>query len=274
LLTPIFTHQLTEQHKAAQRSGTAFLLDASLPVRTKVDLARAIGERIERADGRLPDLSLAFRQVEPPADGRDEYRRLEAQLDDEVEKAATHAFSASFLIAGALALLSLIPIGIVFSTALAAAVAASAALLATYLALGGASYKPVEVADPCEPRPIEKPEGRDDVLQQIALSALDGAACELRVTREDLVLGLADRESRERFLREHRVSDEVLEDALRAGLLRAVDDAERVDALSGFEASLIRGAVERLPIGILIDLLQRASGRSVLDLLGDLVTRF
>jgi hypothetical protein len=154
---------------------------------------------------------------------------------------------------------------------LAASVVASVALVVTYLALGGASYEPVAVADPCEPRPIEKPQGGGEVLQQVALSALDGAACELGVSREDLTLALASRNSRERFLREHRVTDEVLEQALRAGLVRAVDDAERVDALTGLEASVIRAAVERLPIGVVIDVLQRASGRSVPDLLGDLL---
>lgn len=112
LLTPIFSGQLTDQHRAAQRSGTAFLLDAPLPAKTKIELARAIGERITRADGRLPDLSPAFRQVGAPADAEREYRRLETQLEEEVEKAATHAFSESFLLAGVLALLSLVPIGI------------------------------------------------------------------------------------------------------------------------------------------------------------------
>jgi hypothetical protein len=156
---------------------------------------------------------------------------------------------------------------------LVAAVAVSGALIATYLALGGASYKPVAVADPCKPRPIEKPEGGGEVLQQVALSALDGAACELGVSREDLTLALADRKSQNRFLREHRVTDQVFEQALRAGLLRAVDDARRVDALSDLEASIIRAAIDRLPIGVVIDVLQRASGRSVLDLLGDLLGR-
>ena len=159
------------------------------------------------------------------------------------------------------------------SATLAVAIAVSVALIGTYLALGGASYKPVAVADPCKPRPIEKPQGGGEVLQQVALSALDGAACELGVSREELTLALADRNSRDRFLREHRVTDEVFEQALRAGLLRAVDDARRVDALSDLEASIIRAAIERLPIGVVIDVLQRASGRSVLDLLGDLLGR-
>lgn len=153
------------------------------------------------------------------------------------------------------------------------AVAVSLALIVTYLALGGASYEPVAVADPCKPRPIGKPEGGSEVLQQVALSALDGAACELGVSREELTLALANRRSRDRFLREHRVTDEVFEQALRAGLVRAVDDARRVDALSDLEASVIRAAIERLPIGVVIEVLQRATGRSVLDLLGDLLGR-
>jgi hypothetical protein len=159
------------------------------------------------------------------------------------------------------------------SAMLTVATAASVALIGIYLALGGASYKPVPVADPCKPRSIEKPQDGSEVLQQVALSALDGAACELGVSREDLTLALADRKSQDRFLREHRVTDEVFEEALRAGLLRAVDDARRVDALSELEASIIRAAVERLPIAVVIDVLQRASGRSVLDLLGDLLGR-
>jgi hypothetical protein len=141
---------------------------------------------------------------------------------------------------------------------LVAAVTVSASLIGTYLALGGASYKPVAVADPCKPRPIEKPQGGGEVLQQLALSALDGAACSLHVTREDLALALADRNARDRFLREHRVSNEALEQALRAGLLRAVNDGRRVDALSGLEASILRAAIDQLPIGVVIDVLQRS----------------
>jgi hypothetical protein len=159
------------------------------------------------------------------------------------------------------------------SATLGVATTASIALIGLYLALGGASYEPVGVADPCKPRPIEKPEGGGEVLQQVALSALDGAACELDVSREELTLALANRDSRERFLRDHRVTNQVFEQALRAGLVRAVDDARRVDALSELEASIIRAALDRLPIGVVIDVLQRASGRSVLDLLGDLLGR-
>ena len=269
LLTPIFNSQLTEQHRAAERSGTALLLDAPLPPKTKIELARAIGDEIKRADGQLPDLSPAFRAVESPADARPELGRLETDLEEEVDKAATHAFSESFLLAGCSPCCPWSRSdsgGVVdaagwthsmrlsFGTAvLAGSIVVSVGLIVIYLVLGGASYAPAGVADPCKPRPIEKPEGGGEVLQQVALSALDGAACELDVSREELTLALADRNSRERFLRDHRVTDQVFEQALRAGLVRAVDDARRVDALSELEASLIRAALERLPIGVVID---------------------
>jgi MFS family permease len=112
LLTPIFTAQLEEQHDAALRSGTALLLDAPLPPETKIALATEIGRRIEAADGQLPELGAAFGAVRPPPGAKDVYERLERDLEEEIDKAATRAFSTSFLAAGALALLSLVPIGI------------------------------------------------------------------------------------------------------------------------------------------------------------------
>jgi MFS family permease len=114
LLTPIFSNQLEEQHRAATRSGAALLLDARLPPKAKVDLAVEIGRQIEAADGRLPDLAPAFRRADKPPGSDAEYARLEKRLEEEVDKAATHAFSESFLLAGALALLSLVPIGLLW----------------------------------------------------------------------------------------------------------------------------------------------------------------
>ena len=112
LLTPIFSGQLTEQHRAAERSGTALAARRSASAEDQ-DRAGTRDRRGDRASRReLPDLSPAFRAVEPPADARPEFGRLETELEEEVDKAATHAFSESFLLAGALALLSLVPIGV------------------------------------------------------------------------------------------------------------------------------------------------------------------
>jgi hypothetical protein len=144
--------------------------------------------------------------------------------------------------------------------AIAAAAAASAALVVVYLALGGASYAPAEVADPCAPRDWRDPEGLQQVAEQIVLSALDGAACELGVSREEIVLAFASRDSRERFVTERGISDEELERLVREGLVRAVDDAERADALDPTLADLLRGIVRRVPVDELLDLLEQLPG--------------
>jgi hypothetical protein len=145
------------------------------------------------------------------------------------------------------------------------------ALVGLYLALGGATYKPLEVADPCEPRPVEQLEAREGLLQSIALSALDGAACTLQVPREDLVLALADPEERARFAAEHQIDDETVENALRAGLVRAVEDAAATGELSELEETVLLEAAERVPVATVIDALETATGDDVLSLVDDLV---
>ena len=163
VLTPLFTSQLDDQQRAAERSGMALILDASLSPSTKIARGAAVNEQIDLAGGRLPDLAPAFDAVTPPPEGRAEYAQLEDRLTEEVDKAATHAFSAVFLIAAALALLAVAPIAISGGTpgrgggrAVAGALGASAVLAAAYLALGGARYQPLAVADPCVPRPLSQ----------------------------------------------------------------------------------------------------------------------
>jgi hypothetical protein len=136
-------------------------------------------------------------------------------------------------------------------------VAAALALVLAYLALGGASYAPAKVADPCAPRDWRKPSGLSEVGEQIVLSGLDGAACELGVSREAMVLALANSDSRERFARDHGITDQRLEQLVRDGLLRAIDDAEQADALNSTFADIMRGLVRTIPVDKLVDLLDR-----------------
>jgi len=141
--------------------------------------------------------------------------------------------------------------------ALAWSAGASALLVAVYLALGGASYAPASVADPCAPRDWSEPRGVNEVGEQIVLSALDGAACRIGVSREDIVLAFEDQDSLEAFGREHGVTEAELERLARTGLERAVTDAKNAGALSPRLANLIRGVVGRIPPGLLIGLLDR-----------------
>ena len=143
---------------------------------------------------------------------------------------------------------------------IAGATVGALALVVVYLALGGASFAPAKVADPCVTRDWREPDGLEEVAEQIVLSGLDGAACELGVTREQIVLAFAGRGSLTRLAREHGISEERLEELVRSGLLRAVDDAERAEALDSRLADLLRDLVGRIPIGSLLDLLEQLPG--------------
>lgn len=142
-------------------------------------------------------------------------------------------------------------------------VAASAALVFAYLAAGGSSYAPAQTQDPCKERPWRDPEGLQQIAEQFSLSALDGAACELGVSRETLARALATPETRERFTRRYGIEDAELARAIRAGLLRAVDDAERAGALNPLLAAPLRATLRQIPVDQAIELVQDA--RSLLD---------
>jgi hypothetical protein len=154
-------------------------------------------------------------------------------------------------------------------------VLASAALVLAYLAAGGSSYEPTPVADPCQPREWRDPEGIEESAQQFALSALDGAACELGVSREQLAVALATPESRAEFAAEHGIDDAELETAVRAGVVRGVDDAERAGAIGGLVADALRAVAVRLPVDEAIRVIE--DGGDFLDgaggAVGDLLDR-
>ena len=137
---------------------------------------------------------------------------------------------------------------------LACATALAASVPAAYLALGGGSYEPSSVRNPCAERAWRDPGSVQAVVQQIALSALDGAACHFGVSRETLTLALATSSSRERFARRHGVDSHELENAVRRGLERSVDDAEEAGAISGWRATILRFGAEHVPVEEMADL--------------------
>jgi hypothetical protein len=138
------------------------------------------------------------------------------------------------------------------------AIVASLVLVGAYLAAGGSSYEPKQVQDPCEPREWRDPQGIQEIAQQFSLSALDGAACQLGVSRETLARALATPEARERFTERYGITDAKLARAIRAGLLRAVDDAEEAGALSPLLAVPLRETVQRIPLDQAIEIVNDA----------------
>jgi hypothetical protein len=140
------------------------------------------------------------------------------------------------------------------------AVGASLVVMLGYVALGGGRYEPTPVADPCATREWRDPGGLQDVLEQIVLSGLDGAACDLGVSREELVLALRNDAALDQFAKRNAITSEDAEQAISEALQRSIDDAEEADALPGFVAGLVRGVTEGLPPRLLLELLDRLRG--------------
>ena len=98
------------------------------------------------------------------------------------------------------------------------AVGLVAAVLGVQIAAGGGHYATRRPANPCAPRALPPiPARLEPLTQQIVLIGLDNAACRLGISRERLVLGLAD----------SRGLDPRTPIALKAGLREAVDRLDR-----------------------------------------------
>lgn len=142
---------------------------------------------------------------------------------------------------------------------LIASVVLAVALVVTYVALGGTSYEPTPVADPCAPRPPRESTETGERVELVVLAAADETACSLGVSREELVLALRSVDDLDRLAeREGRSSDE-LEEALRDGLVRAVAEAEDEGLIGDGTASTLNFAAEHLPLGLLLSALRGAS---------------
>jgi hypothetical protein len=91
-------------------------------------------------------------------------------------------------------------------------------VLGIQVAAGGGHYAPLRPANPCTPRPLPPiPAQLEPLAEQIVLLGLDNAACRLGVSRERLVLALA----------ETRTPNPQTTAALKAGLGDAVDRLDR-----------------------------------------------
>jgi hypothetical protein len=130
--------------------------------------------------------------------------------------------------------------------------AAAAVLVAVELGKGAAHAGRVHLADPCKPRLFA-----GSAIQRVVLNGLDGAACRLGVSREQLVLSVG---SNSPF--HTHWSKQQIETALRAGMLRSVDDAEQRGDIPSFLAGPIRRLIRTAPLDKLV-----SGGFSLRDLL-------
>jgi MFS family permease len=110
-LTPIFTADIAQQRHDAIDAGTAVILDSRVPPLTKIALAQRIESRLEGQRGKVPTLGPAFEPLPSDPGERAAVVQLREELQDQLDRGATHAFSASFGLAALLGLLALLPIG-------------------------------------------------------------------------------------------------------------------------------------------------------------------
>jgi len=100
LLVPVFQADLEHERDQALRSGAAIVLDSDLDPGVKIGVARDIVRIVEETDRDIPDIDRAFegRAMTPALE------QVRSGLHDELDRAATHAFSRSFLVGSLLAL--------------------------------------------------------------------------------------------------------------------------------------------------------------------------
>jgi hypothetical protein len=129
---------------------------------------------------------------------------------------------------------------------LVALVLGAVILVVVELANGAAGPVSPTIARPCRPHPPFAGGGVSGTVQRVVLEGLDGAACRLRTTREELVLSLSPSSSSRRWSRPQR------EAAIRAGLNEAIDKERRQGNIPGFLVPVLHRIVNETPFEKLI----------------------
>ncbi len=287
LLTPLLTAQLDDQHRAGTDAGTALLLDANLSAETKVRVGAEISDAVAAADGRLPDLNAAFDAVraQAPPEEQGAVDQLQTGVEDQLQRAATHAFSLPFIGAALLAALALVPDR--NPGALARAYLASARRrraskserrpecaagcrstspsVARSASSGPTCWPAVRATSRCR-WPIRASRGRRRSWPSAGSSRASSSpawtappAISVSPARSSPRPSATTRRCSS-SPQAHQIDQADIESAVRAGLIRAVNDAEEQGRLSTPIASLARAAAENAPIATVINLFQALPG--------------
>jgi hypothetical protein len=134
---------------------------------------------------------------------------------------------------------------------LAVLLGAAVALIVVELSIGAIGFGKPKLADPCRDTPAFKGGGIDGEIQRFALSGLNGAACRLHTTREELVLSFVPAAGTKSV----RWDRPTIEAALRAGFHQAFKDTEERGV-----AGLVIGHILEVVIGAPLDYLLDVTG--------------
>jgi hypothetical protein len=128
-------------------------------------------------------------------------------------------------------------------------------VLGVQLANGGGTFEPLQPANPCIAREVtSEADGIDGLTEQLVLLGLDGAACQLGVSREELTLELAQSDD---------PTDEQI-DALHDGLQDAVRRMEEEGTLPP-ASELVDEALDNADLNSFLEAAIRAMPDSVID---------
>jgi predicted MFS family arabinose efflux permease len=260
VIAPVLAGSLEQATERSMLAGTAAVLDARVPVTDKVRITLAVRDELTASPrGEMPDLEATVSRADVD---REAARQVGRELDGRVTSVLTRSFRPAFWSAALLGLAVLLP-GLLLVArlrrrrsrplpviALAVLVVGTSGVLLTEVAAGAADYGRYAELDGCTAGPDPYPgRGADAMLQRFALSTVNGAACELKVSRERMLLSL-DAQGR---LGSRPIARPDLERGVRAGIGRAADDAERRGDLPGWTVKLIREAAEHAPVDWLAD---------------------
>ncbi len=260
VIAPVLSSSLEAGIERATLGATRTMLETELPLSDKLPVTWALRTAIEEAPrGQVPDLAGEF--DERGAEGDNAMARARDELTATITDAVTRSFRPAFAVAAGLAALAAVPaLRVAGRTARsvrarwsAAGIAALAVfgvgVVAVELGAGAADSGEFVAADACTASPDPfLGGGLDGAVQRIALSALNGAACELDTTRERLVLSIDPDSGYD----DVTWDEETAEQALRVGARRAIDEADDRNSIPGWVASILRFTVDRAPIGWLL----------------------
>ena len=266
LIAPVLSSSLESGIERATLGATHTMLTTDLDLSEKLPVTWDMRSAIEAAPkGQVPDLATVF--DEAGAEGDNSMARARDQLLDTITDAVTRSFRPAFGIAAVLAALAAIPTLLVAgrgshgrvwparrrrvsTIGIGVLSVATLGLLGAEVGAGAWSVGEFTAEDPCTAGPDPYPgDGLDAALQRIALSTLNGAACELHTTRERLVLSLDESSGFD----DVHWDRETLEDALKVGAHRAIDDADERDSIPGWVATALGFLVDQAPIGWLVE---------------------
>lgn len=261
IIAPVLASQVTAAAEVAPLPATKAMLDAPIDGPTKIRIALDIRDLLDDAsDGEVPDLEGVFDRNGAGDDP--EIAQLHIDIERGVQGVLTRSFRDSFAVAAGFALLA----GVVALAAIALSSGARSSagsiprpwfgvavvgttLVAAVLLPAGAVHAGTDgfgspgVADPCTAPPDPLPgDGFDAAAQRFVLSGLNGAACELGISREELVLSLEPRSGVD-----VEWDRDTIAQALEDGVSRAVRDADERGTLPGWVAGPLRWTIDHAP---------------------------